>query len=82
MMRQVIPLDEHVASMFSDNTVINSRYTAFTFIFRNLWEQFRRPLNFYFLLVAALQFISIIAPVNPLSTLLPLVFAFLLTAAK
>lgn len=36
----------------------------------------------YFLLIAALQFIPVIAPVSPVSTLLPLALAFLLTAAK
>ncbi|KAG5472822.1 hypothetical protein LSCM4_02146 [Leishmania orientalis] len=81
-MRQIRPLDEAVANQYCTNLVINSRYTVQNFIFKNLYEQFRRPLNLYFLLVAALQFISVIAPVNPLSTLLPLLFAFTLTALK
>ena len=81
-MRRIEPLDEKTASSYIDNTVINSRYTAANFIPKNLYEQFRRPLNFYFLLVSALQFISAIAPVNPMSTLLPLLFAFTLTAVK
>lgn len=81
-MRVVRPLDEETASRYRDNLVINSRYTLQNFIFKNLYEQFSRPLNFYFLLVAMLQFISVIAPVNPLSTLLPLLFAFTLTAVK
>lgn len=81
-MRTVTPLDEVTASQFPDNLVVNSRYTLLTFLPCNLFEQFRKPLNFYFLLVAMLQFISIIAPVNPLSTLLPLTFAFMLTAIK
>lgn len=80
--RSVIPLEESVGRRHPDNTVVNSRYTAWNFLPMNLYEQFRKPLNFYFLLVAALQFISIIAPVNPLSTLLPLLFAFSLTAVK
>eukprot|EP01012_Entosiphon_sulcatum_P010052 TRINITY_DN15809_c0_g1_i2.p1 TRINITY_DN15809_c0_g1~~TRINITY_DN15809_c0_g1_i2.p1 ORF type:complete len:738 (+),score=137.27 TRINITY_DN15809_c0_g1_i2:36-2249(+) len=71
-----------VANRYVDNTVTNSKYTPATFLPKNLFEQFQRPLNRYFLLITALQFISVIAPVNPLSTLLPLVFAFLLTAAK
>ncbi|KPI90191.1 putative phospholipid-translocating P-type ATPase (flippase) [Leptomonas seymouri] len=81
-MRTIQPLDEVTASLYRNNLVINSRYTLQNFIFKNLYEQFSRPLNFYFLLVATLQFISVIAPVNPLSTLLPLLFAFTLTAVK
>ncbi|KEG15608.1 phospholipid-translocating P-type ATPase (flippase) [Trypanosoma grayi] len=81
-MRTVKPLDASVAAAHPDNTVINSRYTYYNFVFLNLYEQFRRPLNFYFLLVVFLQFISVIAPVSPLSTLLPLLLAFSLTALK
>lgn len=81
-MRSVKPLDVAQAALFPDNTVINSRYTAYNFLLLNFYEQFKKPLNFYFLLVAMLQFVSVIAPVNPLSTLLPLLFAFSLTAAK
>lgn len=80
--RNIDPLSAETAQRFPDNTVVNSRYTVLDFIFKNLYEQFRRPLNFYFLLVAMLQFISIIAPVNPMSTLVPLLFAFSLTAVK
>ncbi|CAJ1030652.1 Phospholipid-translocating ATPase N-terminal/Cation transport ATPase (P-type)/Phospholipid-translocating P-type ATPase C-terminal, putative [Leishmania lindenbergi] len=81
-MRHIRPLDEAVANQYCTNLVVNSRYTIQNFLFKNLYEQFRRPLNFYFLLVAMLQFIAVIAPVNPLSTLLPLLFAFTLTAVK
>ncbi|EAN97225.1 putative phospholipid-translocating P-type ATPase (flippase) [Trypanosoma cruzi] len=81
-MRTVRPLDPAVAAAYPDNTVINSHYTFYNFLFLSLYEQFRRPLNFYFLLVACLQFISVIAPVSPFSTLLPLLFAFTLTSLK
>ncbi|KAJ9469176.1 putative phospholipid-transporting ATPase 8 [Diplonema papillatum] len=67
---------------YCDNTVTNSKYTLVTFLPLNFLEQFSRPLNQYFLLIALLQFISIIAPVNPLSTILPLLLAFTLTAVK
>ena len=81
-MRSVRPMCPAVAAAYGDNTVINSRYTIANFLWMNLYEQFGRPLNAYFLLVVMLQFMSVIAPVNPLSTFLPLAFAFLLTAAK
>lgn len=81
-MRIVAPLDGSTAAAFCDNKVTNSRYTVWNFLFLNFYEQFRRPVNFYFLLVASLKFISIVAPVNPLSTLLPLALTFSLTAIK
>ena len=67
---------------FCDNTVTNSKYTVLTFLPLNLWEQFHRPLNLYFLIVALLQFIKTIAPVSPFSTVGPLLVAFAITAAK
>ena len=67
---------------YPTNEVKNSKFNAFTFLPLNLFEQFRRPLNRYFLLIGCLQFIPIIAPVSPISTLLPLALAFLLTAIK
>ncbi|RNF09721.1 putative phospholipid-translocating P-type ATPase (flippase) [Trypanosoma rangeli] len=80
--RKIRPLDSSVAAAYPDNTVINSRYTFYNFLFLSIYEQFRRPLNLYFLLVACLQFVSVIAPVSPFSTLLPLLFAFTLTSLK
>ncbi|RNF26405.1 putative phospholipid-translocating P-type ATPase (flippase) [Trypanosoma conorhini] len=80
--REVRPLDSSVAAAYPDNTVTNSRYTFYNFLFLSIFEQFRRPLNFYFLLVACLQFVSVIAPVSPFSTLVPLLLAFSLTSLK
>lgn len=67
---------------YCDNTVTNSKYTLLTFLPLNLFEQFHRPINLYFLIVALLQFIPSIAPVSPLSTVGPLLLAFSITAAK
>ena len=67
---------------FKRNVVKNSKYTLLSFLPKNLIEQFSYPLNVYFLAVSLLQFVSLISPVNPLSTLLPLVFAFFLSACK
>ena len=62
--------------------VTNSKYTAITFLPYNLYEQFKRPLNRYFLLIGLLQLIPMITPVNPITTLGPLLVAFLITAIK
>ena len=40
---------------FSDNEIVSSKYTAFNFLPKNLFEQFRRIANFYFLCIAVIQ---------------------------
>lgn len=40
---------------FSNNKVISAKYTLWNFIPRNLFEQFRRIANFYFLCIAIIQ---------------------------
>ncbi|KAG5467906.1 hypothetical protein LSCM4_00992 [Leishmania orientalis] len=67
---------------FCDNRISSSRYNIFTFLPLNLWEQLHRPINIYFLLVAALQFIPSMAPVSPLTTIFPITVAFLTNAVK
>eukprot|EP01064_Diplonema_japonicum_P039191 TRINITY_DN9775_c0_g1_i3.p1 TRINITY_DN9775_c0_g1~~TRINITY_DN9775_c0_g1_i3.p1 ORF type:complete len:1134 (+),score=217.97 TRINITY_DN9775_c0_g1_i3:48-3404(+) len=80
--RRVKPYSAECREAYMANRVVNSKYTMLSFIPKNIYEQFGRPLNMYFLLIAGLQLIKAIAPVNPLSTIVPLVFAFALTAIK
>jgi phospholipid-translocating ATPase len=44
---------------YPNNTVKTSKYTIFNFLFKNLFQQFRRIANFYFLLVIIVR-VSII----------------------
>ncbi|KAG5493999.1 hypothetical protein JKF63_01832 [Porcisia hertigi] len=67
---------------FCDNRISSTKYNVFTFLPLNLWEQFHRPINIYFLIVATLQFIPSVATVSPLTTLLPISVAFLIHAVK
>ncbi|XP_033637661.1 probable phospholipid-transporting ATPase IF isoform X2 [Asterias rubens] len=73
--------DVYFHQKFPDNTIISSKYTIITFLPKNLFEQFRRIANFYFLLVAVLQLL-IDSPVSPITSILPLVFVILVTAVK
>jgi hypothetical protein len=41
------------------NEVITSQYTVQNFIFKNLWKQFHRPANCYFLFISGLQCIKV-----------------------
>eukprot|EP00667_Euglena_gracilis_P024364 EG_transcript_28006 len=58
---------------FADNVIRTAKYTLLTFLPLNLWEQFHRISNIYFLLVAILQFIPDISSVSP-TAWMPLLF--------
>eukprot|EP00002_Diphylleia_rotans_P019307 TRINITY_DN3737_c0_g3_i1.p1 TRINITY_DN3737_c0_g3~~TRINITY_DN3737_c0_g3_i1.p1 ORF type:complete len:1106 (-),score=188.77 TRINITY_DN3737_c0_g3_i1:648-3965(-) len=67
---------------FGSNFVVTSKYHIYDFIPRNLFEQFRRLANFYFLLLAMIQFVPGIAPVNPILNIMPLLFVLTVSAIK
>lgn len=67
---------------FRTNELLTSKYTLFNFIFKNLFEQFRRLANFYFLVTAILQILLPFSPVGPTTSLLPLIFVVATTAIK
>jgi magnesium-transporting ATPase (P-type) len=62
--------------------VSNTRYTPWNFLPLNLINQFRAPLNLYFLLVAFLQLWRAITPVNPLTTWAPLLLVTAVSTIK
>lgn len=67
---------------YPNNKISNTKYSVFTFIPLNLYEQFRKFMNLYFLLIGFLQLWSVITPVNPLSTWGAIGFIFALSATK
>ncbi|RKP10485.1 hypothetical protein THASP1DRAFT_12761 [Thamnocephalis sphaerospora] len=64
------------------NRIRTTKYTIFTFLPKNLFEQFRRAANVYFLLMAALQLVPYFQVSSVLLTLFPICFVLALTAAK
>ncbi|KAF6763652.1 phospholipid-translocating ATPase [Ephemerocybe angulata] len=64
------------------NQVITSKYTALTFVPRNILEQFRRVANLYFLAISILQFFPKFTTVAPGVVILPLVIILGITALK
>ncbi|KAK0098029.1 hypothetical protein PV326_011702 [Microctonus aethiopoides] len=66
---------------FPKNQIRTNKYTVWNFIPKNLFEQFRRVANFYFL-VSAIIAMTIDSPISPLTTFLPLLFVILVTAGK
>ncbi|XP_055298222.1 phospholipid-transporting ATPase 11C isoform X2 [Sitodiplosis mosellana] len=69
----------------ANNRVKSTNYTLITFLPKNLYEQFKRIANFYFLIMTTLA--SVIdrfgdSPVSIWTSLLPLVFVISVTAIK
>eukprot|EP01136_Pigoraptor_vietnamica_P004618 Opistho-1_new@35139 len=64
------------------NKIVTSKYTILTFLPKNLFEQFRRVANAYFLLLLILQVIPQIAALNYVTTAVPLIFVLAVTAMK
>lgn len=58
------------------------RYTFFTFLPRNLFEQFSRVANFYFLFMMGIALIPGLSPITPLTSVLPLLFVITVTGVK
>ncbi|KAM0756281.1 phospholipid-translocating P-type ATPase [Meredithblackwellia eburnea MCA 4105] len=67
---------------FESNQVLTSKYNIFTFIPRNLIEQFRRVANIFFLVLVILQFFPKFTTVSPGLSALPLIVVLLITAIK
>jgi magnesium-transporting ATPase (P-type) len=65
-----------------NNYIKSTKYTWWNFIPYNLFEQFRRVSNLYFLLTMIVTLIPNISPINPYTTIVPLVLILLLTAIK
>ncbi|CAF2582547.1 unnamed protein product [Rotaria sp. Silwood2] len=67
---------------YAGNEISTSKYNLLTFLPKNLFEQFRRLANAYFLFLLCLQLIPQISSLAPITTILPLVFVLALTAIK
>ncbi|KAJ1416511.1 P-type ATPase [Sesbania bispinosa] len=66
---------------YRGNYVSTTKYTAFNFIPKSLFEQFRRVANIYFLIVACVSF-SPLAPFTALSIVAPLLVVIGATMVK
>ncbi|ETN77125.1 phospholipid-translocating P-type ATPase, flippase [Necator americanus] len=67
---------------YADNYIKTSKYNIITFIPHNLFEQFQRIANFYFLVLMILQFIPQISSISWYSTAIPLVIVLAFSAIK
>ncbi|XP_075960514.1 phospholipid-transporting ATPase ID-like [Anarhichas minor] len=67
---------------YATNAIKTSKYNPFTFLPLNLFEQFQRIANAYFLFLLALQVIPQISSLSWFTTVVPLVLVLTVTAAK
>ncbi|XP_059479505.1 probable phospholipid-transporting ATPase IM isoform X2 [Neocloeon triangulifer] len=67
---------------YANNLIKTSKYSVLTFLPLNLFEQFQRLANFYFLCLLVLQMIPAISSLTPVTTAVPLIGVLALTAVK
>lgn len=67
---------------YATNKIRTSKYTVLTFIPKNLFEQFRRPANMYFLIMAVIQMLPVFQLNSPALTLLPICTVVVISALK
>lgn len=70
-----------INKQYGNNKVISSHYKWWNFVPVNLFEQFHIIANFFFLLISILYFFSE-TPINPLTTIAPLVAVIGVSMAK
>ena len=72
----------HLQGEVTTNEISTAKYTVITFLPVNLFEQFLRVANLYFLLTAILQVIPGLSPTSWFTTVAPLVFVLAVNAVK
>lgn len=63
----------------TNNKIVNSKYTWYSFLFIIFFNHIRRFMNFYFFLIGTLQSFRQLSPVNPWTTWIPIIFIFSFT---
>lgn len=82
---RTIHINDNEANLFfkfPNNKVTTAKYTILTFFPKNLFEQFCRLANIYFIIISALQLIPGVSPTGRWNTLGPLLFVLAVTAVK
>ncbi|CAL8317992.1 unnamed protein product, partial [Lota lota] len=67
---------------YADNAIRTSKYNVFSFLPLNLFEQFQRLANAYFLVLLLLQLIPEISSLSWFTTVVPLLLVLTITAVK
>lgn len=75
-------IDERTGRVYMGNTIRSSKYTVWNFLPRQLFAQFSKLANFYFLSVSILQMIPGLSTTGSFTTIVPLSFFVTLSMAK
>jgi len=67
---------------FCGNDVSTTKYSLLSFVPKNLWEQFQRVANLYFLLISLVQIFSNASPTGKYNTFLTLVVVLMVSGGK
>ncbi|CAF0782460.1 unnamed protein product [Brachionus calyciflorus] len=67
---------------YGNNRIRTSKYSLISFLPKNLYEQFRRVANFYFLVNILITFLLPEPPKNPFTSMIPLAMVVTFTAIK
>lgn len=76
------PFGQHPNARFPDNYVRTTKYTLLSFLPKNLFEQFHRFANLYFLFIVLLNWVPEISAFGREVAMLPLLFVMGVTAIK
>ncbi|CAF0853814.1 unnamed protein product [Adineta steineri] len=82
---RVIKINDSIyntSKKFRNNRISTTKYNVITFLPKNLFEQFRRLANVYFVFLLILLYIPQISSLQPISTLFSLIFVLTVTAIK
>jgi phospholipid-translocating ATPase len=71
-----------LGNVYPGNGISTSKYSSLNFIPKNLFEQFRRVANFFFLVINVLQFFPAFQTINPWVASTPLIIIVFLTMVK
>ncbi|KAF2168212.1 hypothetical protein M409DRAFT_53511 [Zasmidium cellare ATCC 36951] len=80
--RKMNLVDERTGRPYVSNLIRSSKYTAWNFVPRQLFAQFSKFANFYFLCVSILQMIPGLSTTGTYTTIVPLLFFVSLSMGK
>ncbi|TVY90815.1 putative phospholipid-transporting ATPase, partial [Lachnellula willkommii] len=70
-------IDERTGQIYIDNSIRSSRYTIWNFLPSQIWFQFSKAANFFFLVIGILQLVPGLSTTGSFTTILPLLFFLL-----
>ncbi|XP_059673485.1 phospholipid-transporting ATPase VD [Gavia stellata] len=73
---------EKVSKLYMNNKIRTTKYTLLNFLPRNLFEQFHRVANLYFLFLVVLNWVPVVEAFQKEITMLPLVAVLTIIAVK